>query len=181
MTTQVPYFALAVERANVSPLEAKLRELIPDASGMKEEDFLLITTSRAGPRVELVQDKSLTLLFFTLGTMPDDEKASEFCYSPGFGVSTLVEEARRNSPMPTFLNEDRIEKVDFVQKDDVIRGTIKFSAPGLYRGKANFVANKRAEDWQIIEFSFPKHGIHIVRSDSEKLWGLKKQLTPEKD
>lgn len=180
MTTQIPYLAQAVDRTNVSPLEAKLRELIPEASGMKERDLLSMALSGATVNPDLCEDKSLTLVMFTLSTKPDHKNADEFCFL-NVDPSALMNEAMRNSPLPTYICEDRITKMDFYQEDDVLSGTIEFSAPGLYRGKANFVANKQAEGWRITEFSLPKHGIFIIRTDPAKPWRFKKQPSAAKD
>jgi hypothetical protein len=136
-----------------------------------------IPTSGAAPNFDLLKDKTLTSIFFTFGTMPDDGKADEFYFLSENRIdpNKLAQEVMRNSPMPTFLNEDRITKMKFVEKDGILSGTVEFAVPSLYRGKVNFVAKKHDGDLDITEFSFPKHGIYIIRSSPDGLWKLKKQ------
>ena len=205
---------------------AEIRKLIPQASAMAWPDMQKLVTSPTPPKEADVEEKSLTLLLFTLASASsqrasNSEKAERIenastardlpvpadpSTEPPLAesqVPALANDAREEQfqflspriPKParlaqevcrgvgqgdnfvpqgpiTFLHADRITDCSCEVNGDTAKGTVSFEVPDLYRGKVDYVAERKDDAWRIHEFVMSAYGIHIVRN-AEGRWEKK--------
>ena len=161
-------FALASEEdADVE----QIKKLIPAAAAMSRKDFIAMATGSESPSEPKFEDKSLTLMFYTLRIVDEEDKKAkeEFQFLDDTPhPSELAEETLRNRlfGLATVIHADRITDITCEVGGDKAKGTVSFKVPDLYQGKVEYVAVKSDGKWKIVAFSMPARKIHIVRDES---------------
>ena len=160
-------FALAVQ----GDADAEqIKKLIPAATAMSRQDFTAMATSTQTPKKSNFEDKSLTLMIYTLRIVTEeDEKSKEefqFLSDTPRPADLAKETLRGRFSLATAIHADRITDITCEVDGDKATGTVSFKAPDLYQGQVAYVAARSEDKWQIMEFSMPARKIHIVRDES---------------
>ncbi len=179
----------AVEDEQAATPADQIRQLIPGAAAMRTADFKRMATSPTTPKASDFEDKSLTLMFWTIPHVADADEETreefEFVTERIPRPSDLAREmwrtvgaggVRIQTGPVTAIHAERITKMHCKVEGDRATGTVHFEVPDLYRGKVDFVARQHDGKWRIEEFSMPARKIHIVR-DEQGTWREKTSRT----
>jgi len=157
--------------------ETRIRRAIPGAASMPRSMWREVsanagrmTTGASNNRLEFFEDQGLTALF-ALGP-PTGE-------AHGMSPEDLGQ-IGSPSPAHTIDELDGRSTVTVVAERDITRFTcevdgnrarvvVEFEAGGLWRGRVEYRAEKRAIQWTITEFRLPASGIG-VRLDAKGRW-----------
>jgi len=167
-----------VAYANEVDIEAIKRAIAMD-SAMTREDALKVARSEKALELTDLEDQSLTFMLFVF--LASDEEKTQVDFRPlkegKFTAASIAGEVARirkgdlrRIPYEamTCIHLDRITDCTCNFNGDIATGTVSFRAPGLYEGKARFVAMRHDGEWFICEFSMPSLNIDIVREKRER-------------
>ena len=159
---------------------AAIKKLVPKAAAMARDDFMRLA-KMAAPKADDFEDRSLTLVLLNLRTSPDDndKRKQQFRFvTKGFPkASDIVSEVYRDRRIGgltvakkpvTIIHLDRITACTAKVEDDRATGTVTFKVPDLYEGKVDYVAQRKEDQWQIVQFMMPAFEIHITRGENGK-------------
>ena len=115
--------------------------------------------------------QSLTaLLFCYAGESPPDEEEFYIKGQRGPGLAKKVAKAilaptGDGSSYASLIRPEWVTSVTRKEEENRVTGTVSFECR-LYRGRANYVAERRDGTWQIVELSMPRSGIVTRRVDA---------------
>lgn len=156
-------------------VEDVIRNLIPAATAMDHKEFFELAQSGA-PDHEKVEEKTLTLMSFTLGMQKTVAEANEYAFlDPTPDPASFADEVMRGAEA-TIIKEDRITDVHCVVSGDGATGWFEFEVPKVYKGRCQFVAKLDQSKWQITELKMPARGIALVRNDVGR-WTIDESFT----
>ena len=165
-----------VAYANEVDIEAIKRAIAMD-SAMTREDFLKLAHSHVAARRKDLEDQSLTFMLFVFATSDRTKQAdfqlSEENVKPSIIAAEVYRGRRGDKRLITYepitcIHLDRITDCTCKIDGDTATGTVSFTVPGLYKGKAHFYAERHDGEWFICEFSMPSLNIDIVREKRER-------------
>ena len=172
--------AAVMAHAADADIEAIKRAIVMD-SAMTREDFLKMARSDVAPRQTDLEDQSLTFMLFVFVTSDKEKTQADFQLSeegvkPSIIAAEVCRERRGDKRLIpyepiTCIHLDRITDCTFKTDGDTATGTVSFTVPGLYKGKAHFYAKRHDGEWFICEFSMPSLNIDIVREDRQLQYG----------
>jgi hypothetical protein len=170
-----------VKRDSPKDDAARIRELVPAASAMARQDMDKLARSPTAPKASDLEEKSLTLMLFTLKPKDTEEAKQQFRFltegtpKPTAIAREIYRVAMRvgnvsllKGPV-TFVNADRITDFTCEVDGDTAEGSVSFKVPELYQGKVDYVARRKEDEWQIEEFVMSTYDIHLVRN-TEGTW-----------
>lgn len=178
MLTSLLFVGTALEAfAGDADAEAIKRAIVMD-SAMTREDFLKVAGAEKPPRPSDCEDQSLTLMLFaSLASVDEDMHADFRPLKEGrlFPSDVVAEVARVRQhdnrwisyePM-TFIHLDRMTDCTYEVTGDTADGVVSFRVPGLYEGKAAFIAIRHEGEWFISRFTMRSLDIDIVREQRD--------------
>jgi len=170
--------AAVMAHAADADIEAIKRAIVMD-SAMTREDALKVAGSSKALELTDLEDQSLTFMLFVF--LASDKEKTQADFQPlregNFKPHSIADEVcrvrrgdKRLIPYEpiTCIHRDRITDCTCKIDGDKATGTVSFTVPGLYKGKAHFYAERHDGEWFICEFSMPSLNIDIVRENRER-------------
>ena len=155
------------------PVAEQIKRLVPEASSMSIAELARVASMGGTPAK--LENQSLTAVL--LWRRPEDAGGPKRHLRLLKGrpkPTALLGEAYRRVrlaamqipavPYVTVIHADRITGCTCRVDGDAATGTVTFRAPELYEGEVDYLARKKGEAWQIVEFRLPDCGIRVVRT-----------------
>ncbi len=173
--------AVVMAHAADADVEAIKRAIVMD-SAMTREDALKVAGSGKALELTDLEDQSLTFMLFVF--LASDKEKTQADFQPlregDFKPHSIADEVcrvrrgdKRLIPYEpiTCIHLDRITDCTFKTDGDTATGTVSFTVPGLYKGKAHFYAERHEGEWFICQFSMPSLDVDIGREYRERRVG----------
>ena len=159
-------------------VEAIKRAIVMD-SAITREDVLKFGESGKPPKPTDLEDQSLTfMLVVFLGSDKEQRQADFRPLKEGrlrpedigneIGRVRQIDHRLISYEPMTCIHLDRITDIKCQFAGNVAEGVVSFKVPGLYEGKAQFLASRHDNEWLIHEFAMPSLGIDLVRDTRMK-------------
>jgi len=185
--------AQSAETGQNAAAAAQIQRLIPRAAGMPAAVFEKIARMSRMPRPSDFDDQPLTIVLLFSPPARSEAARKEFRYLDTAGLpkpAKLAQEiagsrwATRSKiarallrPYATMIHANRITSVTCKVEGDRATGAVSFRVPELYEGRIPYVARRKGEAWQIVEFRLPGHGFRVLR-DAKGKW-KREELKPK--
>ena len=156
--------------------ETRIRRAIPGAAAMPRSMWREVSANHTrmmgvrANRLEFFEDQSLTALFM-LGAPGRGWQLISPEDMDGIGSpnpADIADEFDRRSPV-TMIAACDITRFTCEVEGDRARGVVEFEAKDLWRGRVEYLAEKRAMVWTITEFRLPESRVG-VRLDANGRW-----------
>ena len=149
---------------------------------MKTSEFIQLAKQGAAPRMDQLEDQSLTLFIMTRPVSSEEfskEQLQEFEFhessTPDPNVlAKWIVNAKLNSvdrgSLYTAIPKMGMKNYTCDIEGDIARGVFHYEIPKYCRGQIQFTAIKEGGDWQISEFAMPAIAIKLAMKN--KKWKL---------
>ncbi len=146
----------------------KIRDLIPKAASCSISQLENITSES---KLKDFDNHTLTLLFMFLEPTKGDRKESDLQIITDSPRPKDLAEAISKSKEKgygTVIQPDYIKEFSCKIKGDKAGGAISFEAEKLYKGKVEYSATRKDNQWKITEFRLPKMKLKVTLNEQNQ-------------
>jgi hypothetical protein len=158
---------------------AKARALIPAAAGMPAAELAKVAADPVpgADRFRPSNGDSLTWLVLNHAPPADAAKAPQsFRFLEEFPNPAKIAQAiagpkdvfGKHRATATLIQPEYVTDCTVTADGDTATGTVAFTAPGVYEGRAEFTARRRDGAWRVEEFRLPDAKIATARGADGK-------------